>query len=1538
VRKSSFSTGLLVGLAAAFLISGPTVFASPMGWWKFDEGSGSTAYDSAGSHNGSITGAAWTTEGEINSALHFDASGDYVTITGLEPGNQWTFAAWVKSDVNISFFDGPQRDNILLDSSQCHISLGTNILGREGNLSFAIPLCGTLYSSKNFWKADEWYHITCTWAEPIKAVYVNGILDNFQNQICIGGGGWAVTYIGGEFTHPSDSFDGVIDDVHIYNTALSAAEIWQVYGEGFGGIAFGPDPCNGAADVNTDKTLTWTPGKDANSHNVYFGTDFNNVNNANNSSPDFMGNFDVNNFTTVDLEYGTTYYWRVDEVNEPNLWKGDVWTFRTRVNVLHVPSEYSTIQTAIDASFNGDTVVVAPGTYTGAGNRDIDFKGKAITVCSTDPNDPNIVAATVVDCQGSSGNPHRGFYFHNSEDANSIVAGLTITNGFIQFGGAISCTGSSPVITNCIINNNESESGGGIDCFNNSSPTITNCTISNNRSTLGGGIFCSQSGQNIPSITGCTIAGNSASFGGGIDGCWGPITNCIITGNSAGSGGGLNNCGGPITNCTINNNSAVDHGGGLMGCDGPITNCTISGNSAGGSGGGLFSCSGHITNCIISNNNAQSDGGGFFFCDIVTNCTIIGNIAGLRDCSYYGGGTADRVTNCIIRDNWPDQIGGSSVTYSNVQGGYTGEGNIDADPCFAFSSNYHIMPDSPCVDAGTNDPCGGLPAADIEGTTRPLDGNADANAVADMGAYELVPDSPFIAVSAVNLYFTQDWPNLDPQTKTLIIKNCGGQPFHWQIIEDCNWLRVSPESGTGQISDVNVTIDPNGLTPGRYTCGFEIQDINALNNPVTINVAIGQTLLVPQDFNTIQKAIDAAYNADTVLVADGNYTGTGNANLDFRGKIITVRSENGPNNCIINCQGSDYGFHFQNGESEDSIIDGFTLANAYKAGICCSCCSSPTIKNCIIRNNGGYDDYGGILCEVLGYPVITGCTITGNEGCGIYYGFNSYCNLYSIPLNASITDSIISNNEGGIFAGRLCMGNLKVTNCAITGNSGYYIDGGGIVCLDYSQYDPEGGYTGVSLEITSSIVSGNTGDWYGGGIICGDGSKIIDCNISGNSATWAAGIYCTSSTTVADCTVTGNSATRGAGIYCSGGSDSIITGCTITGNTATEYAGGIRYMPHHSEEYEERNNPTIKNCIITGNSAGKGEAGISCWGNGNPTITNCTITGNTAVEYGGGISCRYDSNAAIADCNISGNSAGNMGKGGGIYCSASSPVITNCTISDSNGSGIYCDTSSSPTITNCSITGNTGMSGPGGTRGGGIFCYSSSPIITNCTITGNLVGRYGGGIYSSMSNSTITNSILYGNEAPNGPEIYLISTSNLWLSYNDVQGGQAAAYVGPDCTLNWGMGNIDADPRFVNPANGDYHLKSEGWRWDSDANQWTWDDVTSRCIDAGNPGSPLADEPLTLVVDPLNRWGQNLRIDMGAFGGTAEASMPPYDWALLADLTNDGLVDLTDYAFQAADWLNSADQQSGDLNRDSLVDASDLALLVEDWLEQTSWH
>ncbi|MHC4477624.1 MAG: hypothetical protein ACYTEL_18415, partial [Planctomycetota bacterium] len=112
------------------------------------------------------------------------------------------------------------------------------------------------------------------------------------------------------------------------------------------------------------------------------------------------------------------------------------------------PADFNTIQAAIDDANDGDVVEIQPGTYTGDGNRDVNFAGKAITVRSTDPNDPNIVAATVIDCQAGSTNKHRAFNFRSGEGQDSVLQGLTIKNGFTmrQIGGGVLCEASSPTI------------------------------------------------------------------------------------------------------------------------------------------------------------------------------------------------------------------------------------------------------------------------------------------------------------------------------------------------------------------------------------------------------------------------------------------------------------------------------------------------------------------------------------------------------------------------------------------------------------------------------------------------------------------------------------------------------------------------------------------------------------------------------------------------------------------------------------------------------------------------------------------------------------------------------------------------------------------------------------------------------------------------------------------------------------------------------------------------------------------------------------
>jgi len=245
-------------------------------------------------------------------------------------------------------------------------------------------------------------------------------------------------------------------------------------------------------------------------------------------------------------------------------------------------------------------------------------------------------------------------------------------------------------------------------------------------------------------------------------------------------------------------------------------------------------------------------------------------------------------------------------------------------------------------------------------------------------------------------------------------------------------------------------------------------------------------------------------------------------------------------------------------------------------------------------------------------------------------------------------------------------------------------------------------------------------------------------------------------------------------------------------------------------------------------------------------------------------------------------------------------------------------------------------------------------VVSGLTITNGFGLAGGGGIFCQYASPTISRNIITENTADgDGSEIGLITGATLTVSYSDVRPDQSAFYIEGGCVLNLAEGNIEEDPCFVEPGywnlngtpenanddfwvDGDYHLKSEGWRWDEGYNPpWRYDDVTGRCIDSGNPGSPLGDEPVTLAVDPLNQFGRNLRINMGAYGGTDEASMPPYDWALRADLTNDGVVDFEDFAGQESSRLES--EQRGDLNRNGAIDMSDVALLTEEWLRQTSW-
>jgi hypothetical protein len=259
----------------------------------------------------------------------------------------------------------------------------------------------------------------------------------------------------------------------------------------------------------------------------------------------------------------------------------------------------------------------------------------------------------------------------------------------------------------------------------------------------------------------------------------------------------------------------------------------------------------------------------------------------------------------------------------------------------------------------------------------------------------------------------------------------------------------------------------------------------------------------------------------------------------------------------------------------------------------------------------------------------------------------------------------------------------------------------------------------------------------------------------------------------------------------------------------------------------------------------------------------------------------------------------------GIYCSGSSPTITNCTITKNvdatTGGGICLENGSNPTLTNCTIINNSASS-----VGGGMYCQNSSPILTNCTFSDNSASFSGGGICLSGGSATLTNCILWGDS----PDEIQDFTGASTMTYSDIQGSFP------------GEGNIDIDPLFANPSKGDYYLKSEAGRWDPNSQTWVQDDATSPGIDAGDPNSNWTAE----------LWPHGKRINMGAFAGTPQASMSLSTVGNVADFNADDAVDGQDLGIFTDMWLTEDVLLAEDTNRDGLVNLLDLAMLAEQWL------
>ena len=370
-------------------------------------------------------------------------------------------------------------------------------------------------------------------------------------------------------------------------------------------------------------------------------------------------------------------------------------------DIINVPGDFPTIQEAIDASMDGDEVEVHPGTYI----ETINFLGKAITVRSSDGPQVTIIDAqqtgTVVTC-------------NNGEGPDTVLDGFTVTGGDPS---GMRNVGSSPAVTNCTFSGNtvigDDDDGGGM--FNvQSNPTVTNCTFSGNSADdRGGGMYNLISS---PMVTNCAFSGNTADYGGG-------MFNDFVANPT-------------VTNCTFSDNSAELRGGGMYNfvSSPTVTNCTFIGNSADrGAGMADDNSNSTVTNYTFAGNAADSGGGVHNFASSLT------------------------VNNCVVWGNLPDQLfdepfSTTAVLHSDIQGGWPGIANIDADPLFVDPDNddYRLTAGSPCIDAGDNSAVPKDIVTDLDGNPRFADDLQSPDCqqaprqcgdppVVDMGAYEFQP-------------------------------------------------------------------------------------------------------------------------------------------------------------------------------------------------------------------------------------------------------------------------------------------------------------------------------------------------------------------------------------------------------------------------------------------------------------------------------------------------------------------------------------------------------------------------------------------------------------------------------------------------------------------------------------------------------------------------------------------------------------------------------------------------------------------------------